>query len=428
MATPANTKKNFTWNLFGSLINSCTSLFFLIAVTRINGVNEAGIFSFAFSVACILNIIGIYYGRAYQVTETDSRFTDSDFICHHFFTCALMILVAALFLIVKRYPAHKTWVFVMLVAFKAAEAFFESVYAVIQKHNELYKVGISMFLKALFGYGAFLAIDIFTHSLIFAIGGIIAANLAVFLIYDLKNVRPYVTRLEAVDFGKMTALFKAGFFTFLFTLLTQYIINASKFAIDSHMEDKYQTVFGIILMPATLIFLFGQFMIHPFLVRLTDYFAKGKKGKFIASVAKIAGCVAAFGALAVLAAYIAGIPFLEFLYGVKLSKYLYPLIIIIAGATFYAMSTVLSNALIVMRKTGIQSVIYIIAAIAAFFVSGKLVVTMGIMGAALSYALIMLFIFLMYTGVFFVEIKRAPGGNFKNRADTHTGARGGTGE
>ena len=55
-----NLKKNFIWNLIGSTINSFTSLIFLIIVTRINGIEAAGIFTFAFSTACLFYIIGIY--------------------------------------------------------------------------------------------------------------------------------------------------------------------------------------------------------------------------------------------------------------------------------------------------------------------------------------------------------------------------------
>ena len=52
-------KKNFIWNIIGSGVNAFTSLFFMIIVTRINGINDAGIFTFAYATASFLNIIGI---------------------------------------------------------------------------------------------------------------------------------------------------------------------------------------------------------------------------------------------------------------------------------------------------------------------------------------------------------------------------------
>ena len=63
-------KKNTIWNTIGITFNSFNSLFFLIIINRINGVNTAGIYSFSYSIACLLYIVGIYSGRIYQVSDT----------------------------------------------------------------------------------------------------------------------------------------------------------------------------------------------------------------------------------------------------------------------------------------------------------------------------------------------------------------------
>ena len=52
-----NTRKNTIWNIIGTTINAFSSLFFMIIVTRVNGVFDAGIFTFAFSTATMFNII-----------------------------------------------------------------------------------------------------------------------------------------------------------------------------------------------------------------------------------------------------------------------------------------------------------------------------------------------------------------------------------
>ena len=76
----SNTKKNFVWNVIGSTFNSFTSLFFLIIVTRIYGGSIAGVFTFAFSFASLMQVIGNYAGRSYHVTELNKDITDSDFL------------------------------------------------------------------------------------------------------------------------------------------------------------------------------------------------------------------------------------------------------------------------------------------------------------------------------------------------------------
>ncbi len=401
-----NLQKNFIWNTIGSLLNASTSLFFLIIVTRINGINDAGIFTFAFSVSCLLEVFGTYFGRTYQVTETNENFTDQDFIYHRFFTCGIMFLLAIFYILIKGYSTYKIIIILLLTFYKLIEAFSESIYAIIQKNNDLYKVGISLFLKAILSFLIFLILDYLSKNLIISIIGIIIINLIILYFYDIKNIKNYKYRKTEFNFENIKKLFKYGFFTFLFTVLTQYIINASKFAIDNNMADNFQTIFGIIIMPATLISLFSQFMIQPFLMHLTNNIKNNQIKKFLNLIIKIEIYIVLFGLVASVIVYLIGIPFLEMIYGVELSSYLYPLVIIICGATLFAMASVLSNALITMRKTLVQSVIFTIASIIALFVSNLLVNLKGILGASISYTLIMFLILLMYIFVFINELRK----------------------
>ena len=111
----SNMKKNFAWNMIGSLVNSVTSLFFMIIVTRINGVDEAGIFTFAFSLACLFQVISNYSGRTFQVTNTDDCITDSDFIYHRYLTSIMMILCLLVYLLFKDYSKMKVLAIFLLV-------------------------------------------------------------------------------------------------------------------------------------------------------------------------------------------------------------------------------------------------------------------------------------------------------------------------
>ena len=98
-----NLKKSYFWNTLGSGLNSCNSLFFLIIVTRINGIKDAGIFTLSFATACMLYVIATYSGRTYQVTETDKKIKDNDFIFHRFLSAFLMLIISIIFGLVNGY-------------------------------------------------------------------------------------------------------------------------------------------------------------------------------------------------------------------------------------------------------------------------------------------------------------------------------------
>ena len=77
-----------------------------------------------------------------------------------------MIVISVIFVLVKKYDVFKSLVFIMLCLFKCIEAFCEAIYAVLQRNNLLYKVGISMFLKAFISVISFGVVDYITKNLL----------------------------------------------------------------------------------------------------------------------------------------------------------------------------------------------------------------------------------------------------------------------
>ena len=104
-----NFRKNFIWNIVGTMLNSFISLFFLVAITRINGVNDAGIFSFGFAIACLLFQIGIYFGRTFQVTE-NTKISDKSYFVSRIVTVVLMLAIAFIYSLTKSEDSFKFWV------------------------------------------------------------------------------------------------------------------------------------------------------------------------------------------------------------------------------------------------------------------------------------------------------------------------------
>ena len=403
-------KKNFFWNTIGSTLNAMVSLFFMIAVTRINGSDKAGIFTFALSTSCLLQVIGLYSGRTYQVTERNKNITDDDFIYNKLFCCLIMLIASLLFVAFRGYDGYKISVILTLVLYKLIEAFAECIYAIIQKKDELYKVGISLFLKGLIATILFVLVDLLTHNLILSIIAIILTQLIILFFYDLKNVSEI--NFTKLNFNKKNILwiFKMGACTFLVTLLTQYVINAPKYTIDSYLTNSSQTIFGIIVMPATLVILCGQFLIHPFLNKLANYLKEKKFDLFNKTIIKLCFLIFLLGLFIIVVAHFIGIPFLELVYGIPLQKYLYDLIIILFGATFFGISFVISNALIALRYTFAQVIIFIISSIFTFFASRFLIINYELLGASLAYTFTMITLALLFIIYYIYKIRKV----FKN--------------
>lgn len=394
--------KNFIWNTIGTGFNSFNSLFFLVIVTRINGLESAGIFSIAYATATILYTLALYSGRLCQVTDIENKISDKDYIANRTLTCIIMLIGAALYLGIKQYTPFKTGVFVMLAIFKGLEAFSDILYGVMQKNGVLYKAGQSLTVKGFVGVILFGLINYFTKDLILACLSLVIINLLVLIVYDYLIVsRKLIDNNIKVVKENVLAILKSEFFVFVNSFAGIYILNAPKYAIDSYLTEDIQAIYGYIMMPATVMTLFTQFIVMPVLGKLKDLYEVKDFKTFKSLTLKIKLIVIAFGAFAVLAAFLLGPEFLGLIYGVDLLAYRMNLCVIIASYIFYAISYVNLVTLTTIRHTFVQFVIYVISMIIAFIGSTVLVKTLnlGINGATFSCTTTLAIQFLMYSVV-----------------------------
>lgn len=398
-------KKNFLWNVIGMTCSCFNSLFFMILITRINSMDDAGIFTLSFSIACLVYYIGTYAGRVYQVTNVNDSITDSDFIIHRAITCVMMIFISLMYCFISGYSLYKFTVVILLCIYKSLEAFSDVLYGVVQKNNNLYQVGISLTIKSVFALILFVVVDIVTRNIIYSILFAILAWILVIVLYDFKNVN-YVSKFKLhFNISSLRDIFKNGFFVFIINFLSSYIVNAPKYALDGRASNELQAIFGIILMPATLISLGVQYFIQPFLEQLTSSFKNNDKKAFNKVVIKLLFITSGLGVICLIGAYILGIPVLSLVYGLELSAYLFELEIIIFGSILFALSLILSSALITVRYNFIQFIVFVITSVFGFFISIILITRFSIDGAAYAYSCIMLLEFFLY-GLIYLMLQK----------------------
>lgn len=391
--------KNFIWNSLGTGINSFNSLFFLIIVTRVNDIQTAGIFSIAYATATILYTLAMYSGRLCQVTDIENKIKDKDYIANRALTCFIMLIGATGFLVIKQYTGFKTTIFALLAIFKGLEAFSDILYGVMQKNDILYKSGQSLTLKGFIGIALFLIVDLITRDLRLACLAVIIVNLVILIVYDYFIItRKLIDKETKINYKNVLSILKSEFFVFVNSFAGIYILNAPKYAIDSYLTEDIQAIYGYIMMPATVMTLFTQFIVMPFLGKLKDMYEKKALKEIEQVTLKIKLIVIAFGGFAVLAAFLLGPEFLGLIYGLDLKAYRMNLCVIIGSYIFYAISYINLVTLTTIRHTFVQFVIYIISMLIAFAGSNILVGTLnlGINGATFSCTTTLAIQFIMY--------------------------------
>ena len=393
--------KNFVWNILGTGFNSFNSLFFLIIVTWINGVEQAGIYSIAYATALILYTVALYSGRLCQVTDTENKVTDKDYIGNRIFTCVVTMLIAIIFAVfIQGYRDIKLWACILLTFYKATEALSEIFYGIMQKNDILYKSGQSLTIKSLLGLIVFLIVDIITKNLILSIIASILVNVVTIMFFDIVIIKILVDKDEKFNKSNVFRILKTDFFVFANSFAGIYVLNAPKYAIESYGTDELQAMFGYIIMPATVIVLFAQFVFMPFLNKLKNLYAEKNMKEFKRIARNIKLAVLAFGVFAVGAGYLLGPEVLKLIYGVEdLLNYRVHLAVILAAYIGYGISYVNLILLTTTRDTFVQFVIYVLTMGVAAIGSNVLVSKFLIDGAVMSCMLTLASQFIMYSTV-----------------------------
>lgn len=400
MKSNSNLKKAFIWNTLGSGFTAFNSLFFLIIATRINGKTEAGIFTLCYATAGLLYIIGTYAGRTYQVTEQKEEIGDNEYIVNRILTVIIMLISSVLFSLASHYTNLKLKLLILLCLMRAVEALCDVFHGILQKNDRLDIVGKSLLIRSILNIIAFLTIDKIFNNLVLSCLSLIIIDILVLIFIDIKYGLKYKDKNKKISYSSALSILKLGFYTFGFTLLANYLINIPRYSIDKYLDESFQTIFGIIVMPGTFITLLSQFIMQPLITKMKSHWINKEKNEFNNIVKKTLLAIVGVGIISILLAYFFGIMVLNFLYGLDLSKYLISLIIILIGTTFYALSLFLSNCLIIFRKTKVQLTIYSITVILGIIISRLLVSKYAFTGGIYSYLLIMLLLFIMYIVTF----------------------------
>ena len=400
----SNLKKNAFWNTLGVTINSFNSLFFLVIINRINGVDTAGIFSFSFSIACLLYIIGIYQGRIYQVSDTTNKISNREYFVHKVIQIIIMMIVSFVFILFHAYSLEKNLVVVILCLYKAIEAFDETLFAYLQKNDELYIVGKSYFFRSIVGLVCFSIVDYFPQNFVSSCIFLALNSILFFLFSDIRKSYKYITG-KKLCWEHIAYLYKDGFSVFAFSFLAVYIVNIPKYILDYFMSSSFQTIFGIIVMPGTVVSLCGQYIIAPALNKIVKAYEQKEYNLFRQLVLKISALLLIAGALIEVIAYLFGIPVLSVIYAIDLSNYKFDLLVIIVGAICYALAGIISTALITMRKNNIQLVIYLLDSLIGMVSCYFLIKNYGIHGATIGYFITMLCHIIMYISYYSVQLK-----------------------
>lgn len=400
-------KSEIIWNTLGSFVESLLSAVLLMFCTRLNGTEIAGMFSISFATATILNAIGDFGIRIYQVTDTNRKYKFGDYLLARVFVVITMVIIGILFVNISGYTAEKLWICIALIMFKVIDNLSETYQGEFQLRNRLDLGGKSMVIRVSSSLIVFFITDVITKNVIFSCITFVLTNLTLFLLWDVRILSKFQKLEIKYDKNNIKEILLDCLPLAISTGLSLYIINATKYAIDNFGDYTMQTYFNVIYMPTFVINLVSAFVIKPFLKTFGDLWNSKEYLKFIKSISLIILILAGATICIDIACALLGVPVLSFIYGIDLSPYKMEMILLVISGFFYASATVMLYALSTIRKQKLTTIAYIITSVIALIASNICVNKWQMEGAIVSNMITTVTLFVLLVIFFLYELKKS---------------------
>ena len=220
-----------------------------------------------------------------------------------------------------------------------------------------------------------------------------------------------VVAIESPEFNwkKIILLLYECFPLCMSAFLLIYIGNIPKYAIDNYLTAREQAYYTYLFMPCFVINLFVGFVLQPLLVKLSEFWIHKEYRKFLRVCGVIILIALSIAGVIVVAGGLLGCQILTVVFGVQLMQYRDVLIVLLIGGAFFSFVVIEQVILTIMRRQMWLLIGFAMASTMAYAVSGLLVRSWKLLGAAYAYtvsASMLFFILLIMIIIFFYNMKK----------------------
>lgn len=403
-------KENTLWYTMGTMCSSATSFLLMIYVTRILGVDEAGVFSISYSVGQLMLSIGWFGTRQFQVSDINEEFNFSDYLSLKIITSIVMMIGCLIYSVFLHFNTYKLLITFLYCLFMICDVFADLFSARFQQVDKLFLSGISYIIRIL-GYNLVILVSLlcFKNLIVSIVLAMIYSALEL-TFFDLQLIKRISTICIQFRMEKIIQLIKNCFPLFISSFLTTFIVNVPKNAIELNFDSSVQTYYNIIFMPSYIINLFCMFIFVPLYTSIANTWLNSTKDRFLKTIIKLFVFDIVLSVLVFIGCYLLGIPLLELVYGVDLHSVKSSFLILIVAGCFTSMNSILSYIYTVIRKQNFMVYIYIVAIILPQLLVNGLTSKYGIFGASLDYLIGIASITVMFIIGLVLILKKEMGG------------------
>lgn len=401
-----SSQRKFIWNMIGSMCNALSSFVLLTIVTRINGSEDGGLFSLAFSTAQMLTSLGCFETRAIQVTDVQRKREFRDYFTFRMITTLLMVAGLIGYVIMTGKRGSEAAVFFFIVGYKAFDCLSDSFQGLFQLENRIDLSGMALGIRVALSTLGFAVVLGITHNLVIASISMCLIEIIFIACFDWNLGRRYAKIGMRFQKDALLSLFMECFPLFIGSFMIAYMVNASRYSIDKYMSNAIQNYYGFLLMPAFVINLFSLFFFRPLMTPMAVSWSEKNKKGFLGIIKKSMIWIGILTIGAVIGAYWLGIPILNLVSGLNLQEYRIELVIVMLGGSMNAIITVLYYVLAVWRKQYWILAGYGVGFLTALLATPVMVKKFAITGAVIAYVIPMAMTAVTFLGMTVYVIRK----------------------
>jgi O-antigen/teichoic acid export membrane protein len=389
---PLSLRRNFSWTFIGNTVYAGCQWGMLVVLAKLGNPEMVGQFTLGLAVTAPVIMFTNLQLRAVQATDAKKQYLFRDYLGLRLLGTTLALIIIATITFISGYQWETSLIILLLGLAKGFESISDVYYGLIQQHERMDRMAISLMIKGLLsllllGMGVYIS-----DQLVWGVLGLVLAWAAVLVGYDIPSGAYILKRLSFDRFvlrprwhlktlSRLVWLaLPMGFVMMLISLNT----NIPKYFIDGYLGQRELGVFAAV----SYLMVAGSMVVNALgqsaSPRLAKYYVTGNGTAFRRLLLQLVGIAFLIGGLGVIVVLVAGRQILTILYRPEYAQYTNVFVLLMIAAGIEYISSFLGYGMTAARYFRIQMPLFTSVSAIASVVCLWLIPLWGLQGAAIA--------------------------------------------
>ncbi|MFE4570536.1 lipopolysaccharide biosynthesis protein [Paenibacillus chitinolyticus] len=377
-------KMNFSWTFAGNLFYAICQWAMLSVMAKLGTAEMVGQFSLGLAITAPVFMFTNLQLRGILASDRKDEYTYGQYFGLRLTATLIAFLTIVGISFLGPYNWETAVVIVLIGLAKSAEAMSEIAFGLMQKHERMDKISLSLIAKGIISLLLLIILLWLTQNIILGMVSFALSAILLFLTYDLTNSRNYDSTKIILNLHELKKLIKTSLPMGLVMLLISLNANIPRYFIEHGMgTDKlgyFSAISYMMMAGTTVVSALGQSAVP----RFAGYYAEAKWGMFRSLMIKLVMIGTILGVSGVFIVLVFGKEMLTIIYKPEYASYQSVFILIMIGAGISYISSFLGYGLTSARLFSVQPYIFLVVCLTTLLASYWLIPLWGLEGAAVA--------------------------------------------